>query len=118
MPKATSAVPVFPVSSLATSLQHYAALGFAPEYLWPEAAGAAKTYAIVRLDGATLHLAQHDTPSPSLAYVFVEDVQGLLATVKSRGVTLSRDLESFEYGMTEFEIADPDGNTLTFAEAT
>lgn len=48
------------------------------------------------------------------AYFHVDEIQALAADLQARGAILSRAPNLTEYGMHEFEIADPDGNVLCF----
>lgn len=48
------------------------------------------------------------------AYVYVADMDGLVAELEGRGVRLSKSPYVTDYGMREFEIIDPDGNVLCF----
>jgi uncharacterized glyoxalase superfamily protein PhnB len=38
------------------------------------------------------------------------------ADVKKKGAKIETELESYEYGMRDFNIEDPDGNILTFGQ--
>jgi catechol 2,3-dioxygenase-like lactoylglutathione lyase family enzyme len=117
MPTLTASVPVLPVANLEVALEHYSgALGFETTYSWPQ--DGPRTYAILRRDEASLHLSQHEHVNPGIAYIFVEGLRDLHLAWRAKGFTFARDVESFDYGMTEFEIRDADGNVLVFAEST
>ncbi|MEO0388790.1 MAG: VOC family protein [Pseudomonadota bacterium] len=50
------------------------------------------------------------------AYFHVDGVEALAASIVERGGILATEVTETEYGMLEFEIADPDGNVLCFGQ--
>jgi catechol 2,3-dioxygenase-like lactoylglutathione lyase family enzyme len=107
--------PVFHVSDLAASLRHYTeVLGFEEKFQY------GGFYAGLQRGEAQLHLSV-STPSRhpvggASAYFFCDDVDTYHAEVKAKGATISTELKDYDYGMRDFEIEDPDGNTLTFGQ--
>ena len=51
----------------------------------------------------------------AILYVYVQDVEPLHASLAEQGVTVG-ELRRTEYGITEFELVDPDGYELWFAQ--
>ena len=50
------------------------------------------------------------------AYIHIRDLDRLAASLRCRGVRISKDVHETVYGMREFEVTDPDGNVLCFGE--
>ena len=55
-------------------------------------------------------------PGPAHCYVRVTGVDDFHREFRERGVTMTHPLRDEEYGMREFMVTDPDGNTLNFGE--
>ncbi len=104
----TRIVPFFRVRDAEASAAWYARLGFEVEWRHRFAPGL-PLFLAVRRDGARLFLSEHagDAPPGSLAYVYVDDVDGLAAS-------LGLEPADAEYGLREVEAVDPDGNRLRF----
>lgn len=108
IPKRTA--PVFAVSNLAASLQHYEeVLGFTRDFRFGNYAG-------VKLGEIGLHLTETtDRPlGGSIAYVFCDEVDNYCADIKRKGAKLKYEPKDWPYGMREFIVVDPDGNQLAF----
>lgn len=104
------AAPVFSVSNLAASLQHYQeVLGFSHDFTFGNYAG-------VKLGNIGLHLAEVGEPpvGRSTAYVFCDEIDSYWSVIKCRGAHLRYDPKDWPYGMREFMVIDPDGNQLAF----
>jgi len=54
------------------------------------------------------------TPSAMALYIEVDDLPGLYDRAQHAGVTILDPLAAREWGQSEFTVADPDGNWLTF----
>ncbi len=104
----TRIVPFFRVRDAEASAAWYAQLGFEVESRHRFAPGLPLFVALCRQD-AHLFLSEHagDAPPRSLAYVHVDDVDGLAAA-------LGIEPEDADYGLREIEVVDPDGNRLRF----
>lgn len=50
------------------------------------------------------------------AYIYVDDVDAVLADLKGRGVSIVRGPENTFYDCREIEVADPDGHMLCFGQ--
>ena len=74
-------------------------------------------YAVVERDQVTIHLQLSEKAAgASACYVTVEGADALYAELVSAGVRVTRAIESSTYGMRDFTIADPDGNSLGFGQ--
>ena len=74
-------------------------------------------YAIVARDQVELHLQlRAATAGTSSCYITVDDADSLCAEVQRAGIVVLRPIEDSSYGMRDFNIADPDGNTLGFGQ--
>jgi len=89
-------------------------LGFRPGYFY----GEPPTFCIVNRDRVTIFLDKMRTVHPVplnqywALYIYVDDVDAMLADVKSRGVDIIRDIEDQFYGCRDFDIRDPDGHLI------
>jgi catechol 2,3-dioxygenase-like lactoylglutathione lyase family enzyme len=89
-------------------------LGFRPGYFY----GEPPTFCISSRDKVTLFLDQIRTPHPVplnqywALYIYVDDVNAMLAEVKGRGVAIDRDIEDQFYGCRDFDVRDPDGHLI------
>lgn len=109
--------PVFPATDVQRSLEYYTgALLFIVGFEWADAPEEPVNYAILRNGNCELHLAQSETPRPTVAYFFVDGVMEYHETVKARNATITCGIEDHPWEMREFEVADPDGNRLIFGE--
>jgi catechol 2,3-dioxygenase-like lactoylglutathione lyase family enzyme len=122
-----SATPVFLVSDIAATFRWYEDnLGFEADP-FPEAPP--HTFCILRRDNVEIMLQQlaryskpdHYADRPGgvwNVYLRVNGVRELFAAIGQRaGVNVLKPLHHQPYGQTEFEIRDPNGYTLVFAEA-
>lgn len=117
-------MPVIKSSDLRRSLRFYTeVLDF--ERKWPEDEDE-MTNGVIDLvrDGAELQLSRHsgDGVFGSVNRVFVEDVDARYVTFRKRGLNTTQRPESpihtapvdQTWGLCEFAVIDPDGNTLCF----
>ena len=107
--------PVFYVEDLAASLRHYTeVLGFTEKFQY------GGFYAALERGDAALHLSATKTPRRAIggacAYFFCDDVDAYYADVKAKGAKIETALETYEYGMKDFNLEDLDGNILTFGQ--
>jgi len=111
----TGAATVLAVGDIAESLAYYRdALGFAVAFEY----GQPTFYVCLCRDDVQVHLiAASETrrlPGNGGLAVFVDDVDALHAEFVKRGAKVVKPPENYDYGMREFEVADPDGNQLFF----
>ena len=118
-----SAIPVLFVRDLKASSDFYRdKLGFAVDFLY----GDPPFYGAVSRDSARLHLRRVGRPnfaelaaqesSLILAFIEVDNAKGLFGELQSRDVTFAQPPTRQEWGGTEFQVRDPDGNVLAFVE--
>ncbi len=76
-------------------------------------------FAVVTRDGIEISLAlqRNGAIHKSACYVKLAGVDALHEEFTARGVTMTHPLKTESYGMREFMITDPDGNTLNFGES-
>ncbi|MGH7608136.1 MAG: VOC family protein [Gemmatimonadales bacterium] len=131
MPHATttrlrSATPVFLVADIAATMRWYQeALGFEVDAVPPHPPHA---FCILCKDDVVIFLQQlagyrkpdlYDEREGGVwsAYLRTDGVRGLYEALKERAdVTVLQPLHRQPYGQTEFEIRDPNGYALVFAE--
>ena len=126
--KLQSATPVFLVDDIAATMRWYdEVLGFKGDAVPRQPP---HSFAILRRDGVVLFLQQlTGYQKPHIyakraggvwnAYIQTDDVKALYEALKDRGdVTVVHPLHSQPYGQIEFEIQDPNGYILVFAERT
>ena len=107
---------IFVVRDLQASISFYRdLLGFHLEFTY----GQPPMYAGVERGSLLIHLQlQSDRtkrqPGHGAFYAFVDDVDGLYAEFKAKGVTLPNEPRDYPYGMRDFFFFDPDGNQLSF----
>lgn len=111
--------PVFAVTAIERSLAYYIdTLGFRERFRW----GDPVSYAGVALHNLVLHLNASPTASDRIghgcAYIFTEaGVLDYYHQVKANGANVDdTPPEPQAYGLTDFTITDPDGNTITVGE--
>jgi len=95
-------------------------LGFKIDFLH----GVPPFYGSVSRDGVCLHIryvqqpyfAQTAAQEKSLIFASVEvsNVQGLFKEFKARGVEFAQTLKKQAWGGSDFQVRDPDGNTISF----
>ena len=103
--------PIFPVSDLAASLEHYKRLGFETrEYEGGGYGFAARDHIEIHLgtvpDGAT-------ATATSSAYLWVDDADELARQWRATGADV-RSPEDTAWGQHEGVVIDPDGNVIRF----
>jgi len=109
-------MPSIRVEDVPRAIEFYHdSLGFAPVFR------NGVTFAIVRRDGIELGLMKaaytECKPGGSACYCKLsQGIDTLYAGYQQRGVTILHPLRDESYGMREFMIADPDGNTINFGQ--
>src|SRR5215831_12617309 len=112
---------VFLVGNIEATMEWYKRLGFKSEYYPPG-------FAILRRDEIEMFLQQQpgyvapDDPGRRErhawnVYIITDDVKALYKEYSSLpGVKISRQLCPQDYGMLEFDVMDPNGHRLVFAQ--
>ena len=117
-------VPIFRVADIRSAVEFYCStLGFATDFSYSTSPDG-PTYAGVSLDGHQVHLSTFggDGITGTVAYLYVDDVDAIFATFLRAGLkTPGKPNSPVEdapvdqsWGMREFYVRDPDGNTLRF----
>jgi uncharacterized glyoxalase superfamily protein PhnB len=115
------AVPILLVRDVSRAADFYVTqLGFARDFLY----GDPPFYGSVSRGGTCLHLRHVGEPnfadlaalevSLIVATIEVSDVHALFEEFAARGVGFAQGVESHEWGGTDFQVADPDGNRISF----
>ena len=109
------AATVFTVRDLTVSLAYYRdALGFDVTFQY----GEPTYYVCLCRDEVALHLRNAREPDWVAGHtalcVFVDDVDGLHAELARRGAQIVKPPQDYAYGMRDFDVTDPDGNSITF----
>jgi hypothetical protein len=110
---------VFTVGDVACSQRFYLdRLGFRTQFQL----GDPPSYAIVERDAVSLHLMPASQDGGGLGrssiYVFAAGVDALHDELCALKCPIERAPADYDYGMREFSVRDPDGNRVTFGEAT
>lgn len=108
--------PIFPCKDVKANAAYFReVLGFNGDFEWEEECKI--TYAIVDFEGQGLHLTYTDkATTPSLAYVFCSPIEEIYASFQAKGAKIRQELETYPWGMREFEVEDLEGNRLIFGE--
>jgi len=120
----TRAVPIVKVSNIPVALEFYCStLGFVIDFRY-EASADGPWYAGVSRDGCQIPLSTFagDGVLGTATYFYVDDVDALHRAFRQAGLKLPANPESpvddgpvnQTWGMREFYVRDPDGNTLRF----
>lgn len=111
------AATIFTVRDLAISVAHYRdILGFTVTFQYGEPA----FYACLCRDEVSVHLRAGPrwAPGNGAIAIFVQDVDALHGELLARGAKVLKPPQDYAYGMRDFDVADPDGNRLTFGMET
>jgi catechol 2,3-dioxygenase-like lactoylglutathione lyase family enzyme len=124
---AETTIPILPCRSIEENLDFYRALGFAVTFQQQRP----NPYAVVERDGITLHFfsmkAYDPAQSYSTCYITTTDVDALyhafssglraaLGKLPSRGLPRIGPLQDTSYGVRQFLVTDPGGNTLRIGQ--
>lgn len=115
--KAISSVPVIHVSNLKSAITYYQQiLGFKPDFIFDDGV-------FLHLEEICIHLSRPEDPgikkTPGQAHLCIdlEEVDAYYQNVMSKGAIIQLPLAERSYGMRDFALGDPDGNTLVFGSA-
>ena len=111
--------PVLPVVDLQTSISFYVdMLGFELKFSYGDPA----YYAVLKRDeDVGIHLTTRtDDGKPSnkhnALYIFCHDVEHVFDEFTKNDVQIHSPLQTWDYGMKEFDIKDPDGYIICFGQ--
>ncbi len=115
----TGAATIFVVRDIAASTAYYRdALGFTVEFLY----GEPTFYACLCRDEVALHLISDQKTNRAAGNgavaIFVKDVDALHAELARRDAIIEKPPQHYAYGMRDFNVADLDGNQMTFGMST
>ena len=114
-PKLCGSATLFVVEDVLAAVAHYRdVLGFRECFTYGEPV----FYGGVARDEVTIHFqAASKTqrrPGNGAINIFVTEVDALYVELRSRGARIVEAPGNRQYGIRDFDIADPDGNRLTF----
>ena len=113
------AAAVLPVVNITESLAFYTQkLGFECSFSYGEPI----SYAVLKAGSVSIHLTvKEDLSVPSNThtrmYIFVHNIQQIYEQFIKAGVATLNSPTRHEYGMTDFDLKDPDGYILSFGSA-
>jgi uncharacterized glyoxalase superfamily protein PhnB len=113
----TGAAAIFTVRDIGQSLAYYRdLLGFGVTFQY----GEPTYYACLCRDEVAIHLRAAGknagwVPGNGAITVFATDVDALHAELAARGAKVLKPPQDYAYGMRDFNVADLDGNQLTFS---
>ena len=109
-------VPILNVRDVAASLAYYVdVLGFQLSWAW----GEPPTYGGVVSGRAEIQFCQDGQGSAGTwVAVWVDDVDGLYEVLRDREVDIRQPPTTFEWGVREMNVADPDGHRIRFSTGT
>lgn len=110
-------IPMLPVKSMPASVEFYQKLGFSVERRNDDWGWAMLCFDECRLMVDQTINVHWDAPRQSVLYLYPENIVEFHQQVRRNGVAVP-DLEVTFYGLTEFRIADPDGNWLWIGQNT
>ena len=117
MPKLDAVVPILNVSNVAASLAYYVdVLGFDASWHW----GHPPTFGGVRTGGGEIQFCQDGQGQRGTWFsVWVDDVDALYERLRAGGgATSAQEPTTFEWGVRELNVADPDGHRIRFSMST
>jgi uncharacterized glyoxalase superfamily protein PhnB len=120
-----SVAPFFFVDDITHSAEFYRdKLGFQFDRIW----GKPPSFVMVYRDGVTIMLKSPGSSGASRpnhtvscdpgwdAYIWVKDADALYEELRSRGVTITREIENTPYGCRDFDVKDNSGYILCFGQ--
>lgn len=115
----TRVSPTLHVTDMRRALAFYeGSLGFRCTFKVDDQLHPEIPYAIVERDQVELHLQLRPAAAgTSACYITVDEADAIWADVQKAGVRVLRAIEDSSYGMRDFNVADPDGNTLGFGQS-
>tara|TARA_R110002167_G_scaffold195709_2_gene398467 strand:+ start:126 stop:497 length:372 start_codon:yes stop_codon:yes gene_type:complete len=111
----SSASPILQVEDLKRAINFYSdILGFFKEFEY----GDPSYYAGVKRNAITFHLCKSEENAErrgmGSVYVFCDEVDSYYEEITAKGVEITSPLNTYPYGMRDFQIKDADGNLICF----
>lgn len=115
MPTFGRVAPAIPVADMERALRFYRdVLGFRVSFT----NGNPTSFAVINQGAAELHLGvQPGKAGSAHAHLMVDDLDAVYDRLVQAGATVRQAPKVQEWGLRDFVIADPDGNTFEIAEA-
>lgn len=110
-------VPILNVSNVAASIDHYLRVfGFERPWHWghPPTFGGVRTAGDQEIQFCQDGQGQRGT----WLSVWVDDVDALYERLRAQGADVRQPPTTFEWGVRELNVADPDGHRIRFSTAT
>ncbi|SFO87697.1 Glyoxalase/Bleomycin resistance protein/Dioxygenase superfamily protein [Chitinophaga sp. YR627] len=115
--KALSCTTVFHVSDVRLSLQYYTEiLGFAEDFILGDYAGLYYDHILIHLCGPQ-NQGIKKMPGNTLLCIECDEVDRFHGILSARGALILNAPEDRIYGLRDFAVNDPDGNTVVFGVA-
>jgi len=109
--------PVLPVPDVRAAVAYYCnQLGFTFDALTDDTPPTHGSVTRDRVGIQFTHVADAPVSYAGWTYIFVTDVDQLVAAYRATGVTITRPPTSYSYGLREFEIVDLHGYRLRFGQ--
>jgi len=106
-------VSVLHVSNVEASIKYYTGvLGFSVDFRYKDLAGVVSGNVVIYLSGPAQD-AKKKIGEGSV-YIFCDEVNEYCNNIIARGALIAIPINDREYGMRDFAISDPDGNSITF----
>jgi uncharacterized glyoxalase superfamily protein PhnB len=116
MPKLAYVTPILCVSDVTASIAYYRErLGFETTFTWGEPPG----FGGVRRDGVEVMFCREGQGNPGTwMSLWVDDVDALYEELRERGAEIRQPPTTFDWGVRELNVGDPDGHRLRFSMPT
>lgn len=115
--KAFSAIPVIHVSDFERTLSYYLdVLGFAEDFKLEAYAGLILDDVLIHISGPAKRGIQK-APGQTLVCINCDEVDTYFETISQKGALIIGPPADQFYGIRDFAVNDPDGNTLVFGAA-
>lgn len=111
-----SSAVIFKATDLDTSISFYKdVLGFSDFFKFGDYAG-------LTLNNIEIHIAgpsilPNRVTGKSSVYIYCEGINEYYEEVSLKGANIADPIMSYDYGMRDFTIEDPDGNLITFGQS-
>ncbi len=104
-------VPELPVADVERAQRHYRdVLGFEIGWLYPD-----KQIGAVSRGKVAIFFRRRDEPfEPAIQWVYAEDIEASYTELQASGANIVEPLELKPWGLTQFTVADLDGNRFYF----